>query len=237
MILVIDNYDSFVHNLARHFHQLKCQTEVIRNDKISTLDIEHMSPDAIVLSPGPCTPDEAGCSLEIVKNFHHRIPMLGICLGHQTIVKALGGQVVMANEPVHGRQSRVTHTGSPMFFGISEEFNAGRYHSLVAQIPKLPEQLVVSGRSDDGTIMAVEHKTHPVVGLQFHPESILTDCGYRLLYNFLSLAQLASSESSDAFAKLCESNELKDLLPSTTIRSDRLSTASADEPSRGGTSA
>jgi len=235
MILVIDNYDSFVHNLARHFHQLKCETEVVRNDKITTREIEQMSPDAIVLSPGPCTPDEAGCSLEIVRHFHNRIPILGICLGHQTIVKALGGHIVMANEPVHGRQSRVIHVGSPMFLGISKEFHAGRYHSLMAQIPRLPEELRVSARSDDGTIMAVEHKNHPVVGLQFHPESILTDCGYQLLYNFLKLANLVSSESSEAFVKLCVSNELEELLPVTTIRSDRLSTAVADKPYLGGT--
>ena len=122
-----------------------------------------------------------------------------------------------------------------MFLGISEEFHAGRYHSLMAQIPRLPEELRVSARSDDGTIMAVEHKNHPVVGLQFHPESILTDCGYQLLYNFLKLANLVSSESSEAFVKLCESNELEELLPVTTIRSDRLSTAVADKPYLGGT--
>lgn len=228
MILVIDNYDSFVHNLARHFHQLKYQTEVIRNDKITIRDIEQMAPDAIVLSPGPCTPDEAGCSLEIVRNFQDRIPMLGICLGHQTIVKALGGQIVMANEPVHGRQSRVIHSGSPMFHGITEEFSAGRYHSLVAQISKLPKQLTVTARSEDGTIMSVEHENHPVVGLQFHPESILTDCGYHLLYNFLKIANLVEDQSSAAFAGLCKSNELKHLLPVMGIRSHRLSTADTE---------
>ncbi len=227
MILVIDNYDSFVHNLARHFHQLKHQTEVIRNDKLTIRDIEQMAPDAIVLSPGPCTPDEAGCSLEIVRHFQDRIPMLGICLGHQTIVKALGGQIVMANEPVHGRQSRVIHSGSPMFHGINEEFSAGRYHSLVAQISKLPKKLTVTARSVDGTIMSVEHENHPVVGLQFHPESILTDCGYRLLYNFLKIAKLVEDEFSAAFSGLCKSNELKQLLPVTSTRSHRLSTADA----------
>lgn len=236
MILVIDNYDSFVHNLARHFHQLNCETEVIRNDKITTRDIDQMSPDAIVLSPGPCTPDKAGCSLEIVRHFQYRIPMLGICLGHQTIVKALGGHVVMANEPVHGRQSRVIHTSSPMFRGITKEFNAGRYHSLVAQIPKLPEELRVTARSDDGTIMAVEHKIHPVVGLQFHPESILTDCGYRLLHNFLKLANLSSEKISESFSRLCQLNELENLSPPTTIRSHRLSTATAEKPYLGGAS-
>ena len=234
MILVIDNYDSFVHNLARHFHQLKYETEVIRNDKITIREIEQMAPDAIVLSPGPCTPDEAGCSLEIVRHFQDRIPMLGICLGHQTIVKALGGQIVMANEPVHGRQSRVIHADSPMFHGIAEEFSAGRYHSLVAQISKLPDELTVTARSDDGTIMAVEHQSHPVVGLQFHPESILTDCGYRLLYNFLKIANLVREESSAAFANLCKSNELEYLIPATAIRSQRLTTADAQEPQLGG---
>lgn len=183
-----------------------------------------MAPDAIVLSPGPCTPDEAGCSLEIVRNFQDRIPMLGICLGHQTIVKALGGQIVLANEPVHGRQSRVIHSGSSMFHGITKEFSAGRYHSLVAQISKLPKQLTVTARSGDGTIMSVEHENHPVVGLQFHPESILTDCGYRLLYNFLKIANLVKDQSSAAFAGLCKSNELKHLLPVTGNRSHRLST-------------
>ena len=234
MILVIDNYDSFVHNLARHFHQLKYETEVIRNDKIKPRDIEKMAPEAIVLSPGPCTPDEAGCSLEIVRNFRESIPMLGICLGHQTLVKALGGQIVMANEPVHGRQSRVTHAGSAMFRGIANEFSAGRYHSLVAQISKLPDELIVSARSDDGTIMAVEHQNYPLVGLQFHPESILTDCGYRLLYNFLTIAKIATDESAEALVGLSKNNELEYLLPATTIRSNRLSTAILQEPQTGG---
>jgi anthranilate synthase/aminodeoxychorismate synthase-like glutamine amidotransferase len=188
MILVIDNYDSFVHNLARYFRQLGCETVVVRNDQIDVDQVKKLSPQAIVLSPGPCTPDLAGCSIELVKTFAGQIPILGICLGHQAIVEALGGTIVLANEPVHGRQSSVLHTGSKMFTGIRSPFIAGRYHSLVAKHDNLPAALRVTAKTEDGTIMAVEHHDWPTVGIQFHPESILTQCGYQLLINFLSIA-------------------------------------------------
>ena len=190
MILVIDNYDSFVHNLARYLRQLGCETIVMRNDEVTAKTIEEIAPEAIVISPGPCTPNEAGCCLVVVEQFGPTIPMLGICLGHQVMVQALGGTIVRANEPIHGRQSQVLHSGSKMFAGIPSPFVAGRYHSLIALKTDLPDDLVATARTDDGTIMAIEHKTWPMVGLQFHPESILTDCGYQLLANFLEIAKI-----------------------------------------------
>ena len=196
MILVIDNYDSFVHNLARYFRQLGCQCVVHRNDAIDTNWVSENKPQAIVISPGPCTPNQAGCSLEIVKTFALKIPILGICLGHQAIVQALGGAITLAHEPMHGRQSQIKHMGSRMFENIGSTLGAGRYHSLVAQIKDLPDCLKVTARSDDGTIMAVEHQQWPVIGLQFHPESVLTDCGYQLLSNFLTIANIEHSTDS-----------------------------------------
>lgn len=194
MILVIDNYDSFVHNLARYFRQLGCETTVIRNDAITVDGIRKLAPDAIVISPGPCTPDQAGCSLDVVRQFGETIPILGICLGHQAIVQALGGTIVQA-DPVHGRQSEIRHDGSKMFSGIKSKFLAGRYHSLVAQRSDLPEDLSVTATTEDQLIMAVQHKRWPLIGLQFHPESILTQCGYQLLTNFLKLAGIVVPDS------------------------------------------
>ncbi len=188
MILVIDNYDSFVHNLARYFRQLGCETVVVRNDKTGVSQVEKLNPQAIVLSPGPCTPDESGCCLDLVRAFKSTIPMLGICLGHQAIVQAFGGKLVLANEPIHGRPSDVFHTGSPMFHEVPSPFVAGRYHSLIAKKIDLPAEFQITARTDDGTIMAVEHRDRPLVGLQFHPESILTECGHQLLINFLTLS-------------------------------------------------
>lgn len=190
MILVIDNYDSFVHNLARYFRQLGCETVVKRNDAITIEAIKKLAPAAIVISPGPCAPDQAGCSLDVVREFGESIPILGICLGHQAIVQALGGSIVQAHQPIHGRQSEVRHTGSKMFGDIKSPFHAGRYHSLVAQKTDLPDDLAVTATTEDQAIMAVEHKQWPLVGLQFHPESILTQCGYQLLINFLKLAKI-----------------------------------------------
>lgn len=201
MILVIDNYDSFVHNLARYFRQLGCETVVVRNDKIDVEQVKRLSPQAIVISPGPCTPNEAGCSIELVKQFGSTIPILGICLGHQAIVQALGGSIVRAHEPMHGRQSSVSHFRSKMFTDIPSPFVAGRYHSLVADKMDLPAKLRVTAKTDDGTIMAVEHKTWPLVGLQFHPESILTECGYQLLINFLRTAGIEVPEPESAKQK------------------------------------
>ncbi len=188
MILVIDNYDSFVHNLARYIRRLGCQTQVVRNNAISLAEIQQLDPQAIVISPGPCTPNEAGVSLEIVRTFTDSIPILGICLGHQVIVQALGGTIVQSHQPMHGRESRLIHSGSPMFRDVPSPFAAGRYHSLIAEKTSLPKCLAVTARTEDFMIMAVEHHSRPVVGLQFHPESILTHSGYQLLHNFLSIA-------------------------------------------------
>lgn len=192
MILIIDNYDSFVHNLGRYFRQLGCETQIVRNDAISVDEIAELRPQAIIVSPGPCSPNEAGISLDVVKRFADSLPILGICLGHQTIVQALGGTISVSHQPMHGRQSSVKHFGSAMFQGIPSPFLAGRYHSLIADKDNLPDCLSVTARTDDFIVMAVEHKTQPLVGLQFHPESIMTEHGYRLIANFIQLAGLSS---------------------------------------------
>lgn len=190
MILLIDNYDSFVYNLARYFERLGHATRVVRNTAIDVADVESLDPAAIVLSPGPCTPERAGCTLELVRRFHARVPILGICLGHQTIAAALGGRVVRAKEPVHGRSLPVYHCGRGMFAGLPNPLVGCRYHSLVVEEASLPECLEVTAHSEDGTVMAIQHRRFPIVGLQFHPESILTECGYPLLAAFLRLAGL-----------------------------------------------
>lgn len=190
-ILIIDNYDSFVHNLARHFRQLGQRTNVVRNDAISVPEIRELSPAAIVISPGPCTPIEAGISLAVVRELAEEFPILGVCLGHQCIVQGCGGQVIRSGGPMHGRSSAVDHTDSPMFANVPNPLKVGRYHSLIAEKLTMPESLKVTALATDGTIMAVEHKTLPVVGLQFHPESILTEDGYQLLTNFLKIARVS----------------------------------------------
>ncbi len=192
MILVIDNYDSFVHNLARYFRRLGQETQVVRNDQLTVAEIAGLNPSAIVLSPGPCSPDQAGVSLELVAKLHRRIPLLGVCLGHQAIIQALGGTIGRADEPRHGRSSQVFHEGSPLFERIHSPFVAARYHSLVGDGGALPGSLKVTARTDDGLIMAVEHVSLPVFGVQFHPESILTECGFQLLANFLRIIDLPS---------------------------------------------
>jgi anthranilate synthase component 2 len=188
MILLIDNYDSFVFNLARYFERLGQATRVVRNDAIDVGEIAALQPAAVVLSPGPCTPDEAGCSLEIVRQLAGQVPILGICLGHQAIGAALGARVVRAAEPVHGRTSPVFHDGRGVFAGLPSPIIACRYHSLVVERSTLPAELEVSAWTADGTIMGIRHRAHCLVGLQFHPESILTDSGYGLLAGFLRLA-------------------------------------------------
>jgi len=195
VILLIDNYDSFVYNLARYFQRLEQETIVLRNDRFDAQDIREMKPAAIVLSPGPCTPNEAGCSLEVVREFHETIPMLGICLGHQTIAAALGGRIVRAAEPMHGRTSEVFHDGRGSFAHVPSPLTGCRYHSLVVDESSLPACLEISARTADGTVMAIRHRDRPVIGLQFHPESILTDSGYSLLAEFLRLAQRSVPDS------------------------------------------
>lgn len=187
-VLLIDNYDSFVHNLARYLRRLGAETQVFRNDAIDAAEIRQRRPDAIVMSPGPCAPQQAGCCLEVVHELHAEIPLLGVCLGHQAIAEAFGGQIIRSPEPVHGRASLISHNDQGAFQGLPESFLVGRYHSLVACAQSLPDCLEVTAWLPDRTIMAVAHRDYPVVGWQFHPESVLTEHGYDLLRGFLSLA-------------------------------------------------
>lgn len=196
MILLIDNYDSFVHNLARYLRRLGQQTTVVRNDGITVHEIKELRPDAIVLSPGPCAPQQAGCCLEVIRDLHSTIPMLGVCLGHQAISEAFGGSTIRSNEPVHGRASSLEHDGTGSFTGLPNSFAVGRYHSLVACPESLPPCLRVNARLADGTIMAIEHREFPVVGWQFHPESVLTEFGYQMLQAFLAQAKIASEHKA-----------------------------------------
>lgn len=184
-ITLIDNYDSFVHNLARYFEQLGQETTVVRNDAIDAEGVRALGTEMVVLSPGPCTPAEAGCSVDLVRALGGEIPILGVCLGHQAIGASLGGNVIRATEPMHGRSSMIRHDGRGEFVGFSEPFAACRYHSLVLDETSLPEELEISARSDGNEIMGVRHRRHSIVGWQFHPESVLTDVGYWLLENLL----------------------------------------------------
>jgi len=190
VILMIDNYDSFTWNLVQYLGILGADVRVERNDAITAADIEQLAPKAIVISPGPCTPDEAGISLEVVRTYSGRIPMLGVCLGHQSICQAFGATITRAGRIMHGKTSAVDHDGRGVFAGLPNPFDATRYHSLVAAQESVPEALEVSARAaDDGEIMGVRHREHPTWGIQFHPESILTTSGMDLLKNFLTLAE------------------------------------------------
>jgi anthranilate synthase/aminodeoxychorismate synthase-like glutamine amidotransferase len=191
MIALIDNYDSFVYNLARYVEELGQETVVVRNDAVSVAEIAAMRPQAIIISPGPCTPSEAGISLDLVRELGPRVPMLGVCLGHQAIAQALGGRVIRAPEPVHGRTSLIEHHGERLFAGLPQPLRATRYHSLIVEESSLPGELKIVARTPDGLPMALEHVTWSLFGVQFHPESILTQDGHRLLANFLKLAGLA----------------------------------------------
>jgi anthranilate synthase component II len=184
MILLIDNYDSFTYNIYQYLCELGGDVVVRRNDKITVEEVRNMAPDRIVISPGPCTPNEAGISVELVKELGGEIPILGVCLGHQSIGAAYGGEVVRAHDVMHGKTSRISHDGQSILTGLPNPFTATRYHSLIVREESLPAELVVSARSEDGTIMAFRHREHDVFGVQFHPESILTEGGHRLLANF-----------------------------------------------------
>ena len=186
MLLLIDNFDSFVYNLARYLQELGRETRVVRNDAIDVGGIRALGPEAVVISPGPCAPERAGVSVAAVRDLGAEIPILGVCLGHQAIGAAYGGRVVRG-EPVHGRASPVHHDGRGLFHGLPSPLRAGRYHSLVVAREDLPPELEVAAALDDGTIMALRHRRHPVVGVQFHPESVLTEHGHDLLANFLRL--------------------------------------------------
>ena len=188
MLLMIDNYDSFTYNLVQYFMELGEEVKVIRNDKLDCRDIEQLAPQHLVISPGPCTPKEAGISIAAIKEFAGKIPILGICLGHQAITEAFGGQVVRAQRLMHGKTSPIHHDGSDLFKGISNPFIATRYHSLLAQRQSFPACLKVTAWTAEDEIMALEHRDLPVWGVQFHPESILTTEGKALLNNFLQIS-------------------------------------------------
>lgn len=184
MILVLDNYDSFVHNLARCVRLAGFETEVVRSDAIDAAGVTSLRPEALVLSPGPGVPASAGCCVELVRHFIDELPILGVCLGHQAIIEAFGGRVVRAPEPMHGRSSTIRHDGVGLFAEAPSPLTVCRYHSLVGEVETLPECLRVTAWTDDGVIMAVEHHTRPVYGVQFHPEAILTEAGQLLINNF-----------------------------------------------------
>ena len=197
MILLIDNYDSFVYNLSRYFRELGQQTFVVRNDDLSIAEVRSLRPDAVVLSPGPCTPSEAGVCVEVVRQLSGEVAILGVCLGHQAIGAAFGAAVVRANEPVHGRSSLVEHSAEGIFEELPQPLRATRYHSLVIDEHTLPTELSIIAQTRTGVPMAVAHRTHRTFGVQFHPESVLTQDGHRLLQNFLRLAGCSTAENSN----------------------------------------
>ncbi|ODT72983.1 MAG: aminodeoxychorismate/anthranilate synthase component II [Pelagibacterium sp. SCN 63-23] len=187
--LVIDNYDSFTYNLVHFLGELGADITVRRNDKITLEEIADMAPEAIVLSPGPCTPNEAGICLAVIDRFKGEIPMLGVCLGHQAMGQALGGDVVRAPSLFHGKTSRINHSGKGIFRGLNAGFEATRYHSLIVKADTLPDVLEVTATTEDGLIMGMQHKSLPIHGVQFHPESIASENGHALLQNFLNIAR------------------------------------------------
>ena len=187
MLLLIDNYDSFTYNLYQYLGELGAEIIVRRNDQITLDEIEVMQPDHIVISPGPCTPDEAGMSCQIIEAFGPHIPLLGVCLGHQSIGQVYGGRVIRAPEPMHGKTSLMYHEGKGIFRNLPAPFEANRYHSLIVERSTLPAELEITAVSADGLIMGLRHRTYPVEGVQFHPESIMTPIGKDLLRNFLAM--------------------------------------------------
>ncbi len=190
MLLMIDNYDSFTYNLVQYFAELGEDVRVFRNDEIALDAIEALKPDRIVISPGPCTPNEAGISIPVINAFGGRVPILGVCLGHQSIGQAFGGEIIRAQQLMHGKTSMIHHLDSGVFAGLPNPLRATRYHSLVINRAKLPDCLEITAWTDDGEIMGVRHKTLPIEGVQFHPESILTEYGHEMLANFLTLQAL-----------------------------------------------
>ena len=189
-ILVVDNYDSFTYNLVQYLGSLGAELTVKRNDKVYIKEVEEMNPDGILISPGPCTPAEAGVSVEIVRSFYKRTPILGVCLGHQSIGVAFGGKIVRAKRLMHGKVSQIYHTGEGVFKDIPSPFTAVRYHSLVIERESLPEVLKLTAWSEDEEIMGVQHRDYPVYGVQFHPESVLSEHGMDILRNFLELCSV-----------------------------------------------
>ena len=198
MVVLIDNYDSFTFNLVHYLGGLGAEVAVHRNDRVSVADVLAAEPDAIVLSPGPCTPNEAGICLELIERASASVPIFGVCLGHQAIGQAFGGDVVRAPSPVHGKLSEVRHAGAGVFRGINGPFNATRYHSLVVKRDSMPDALTVTAETDDRLVMGLAHKTLPVHGVQFHPESIASEHGHLILTNFLDLARQWNAEHGRA---------------------------------------
>jgi len=187
MILLLDNYDSFTYNLAQYLGELGCEVEVHRNDKISVDDIARRKPERIVISPGPCTPEEAGISIELIQRLAGKFPILGVCLGHQAMGAAYGGKIVRAPRIFHGKTSEIRHDGKGIFRDLPKPFTATRYHSLIVEKKSLPRELTITAETPDGTIMGLRHRKHKMEGVQFHPESVLTPDGKKLLQNFLQL--------------------------------------------------
>ncbi len=196
MLLLIDNYDSFTYNLVHYLGELGASCDVRRNDQITVEEALKLKPKAIVLSPGPCTPNEAGLCLDLIKKSKGEIPLLGVCLGHQAIGQSYGGKVVLAEKPMHGKLSEITHTGEGVFKELPDRFHITRYHSLVVERASLPSCFNITAETNDGVIMGLSHKTHPVHGVQFHPESIASQCGHALLANFLELAGLPANRDA-----------------------------------------
>ena len=193
MLLLLDNYDSFTYNLYQYLSELGAEVEVRRNDQVTPDEIEAMQPDHIVISPGPCTPNEAGLSCQIIETFGPHIPLLGVCLGHQAIGQVYGGHVIRAPEPMHGKTSLIHHQGQGVLRNLPQPFEAIRYHSLIVERSTLPDELEITAETADGLIMGLRHRTHPVEGVQFHPESIMTSIGKDLLRNFLTSRRVAVS--------------------------------------------
>jgi len=185
MMVIIDNYDSFTYNLVQYFGELEPDIRVFRNDTVTVAEIDAMRPDRIVISPGPCTPAEAGISIETIRELGPKYPILGVCLGHQSIGAAFGGEVVRAGVIMHGKISAIRHNGNPLFAGVDNPFHATRYHSLIIRRETIPDCLEITAETEDGTIMGVAHKTFPIWGVQFHPESILTTEGKKIIRNFM----------------------------------------------------
>jgi para-aminobenzoate synthetase component 2 len=187
MILLLDNYDSFTYNLAQYLGELGCEVQVHRNDKISVEEIQHRQPERMVISPGPCTPQDAGISMEAIDKLAGQFPILGVCLGHQAMGAAFGGKIIRAPKLFHGKTSQIHHDGKGVFHHLDNPFTATRYHSLIVEKKSLPRELTITAETDDGIIMGLRHKKHKIEGVQFHPESVLTDSGKQLLRNFLAL--------------------------------------------------
>lgn len=196
MLILIDNYDSFTYNLVHFLGELGAESVVIRNDKVTAEEVIARAPKAIVLSPGPCTPNEAGVCLDLIAKAGATIPLLGVCLGHQSIGQAYGGKVIRAPVPMHGKLSTIRHTGKGIFEGLPQDFEITRYHSLIVKRETLPDCLEITAETNDGLIMGLQHTSHPVHGVQFHPESIASEYGHALLANFLDLAGIAPKRSA-----------------------------------------